>query len=161
MTTIDPTADLRAHLARALEWHDAHVDFDTAIAGLPADLRGRRPERLPYSAWQLVEHLRIAQHDILEFCRNPNYVELAWPDDYWPAAEAPPTRDAWDQAVGAVRHDRDELKRLALDPQVDLFARIPHGTGQTYARELLLVVDHNAYHVGELIAVRRLLSAWK
>ena len=151
---------LRRQLAAILDWRDAHAGFDAAVEGLPAELRGRVPAGLPYSAWQLVEHLRLAQHDILDFCRNPAYRELAWPDDYWPRAPEPPSPASWDESLAAYRRDRDALRALALDPAVDLFAAIPHGTGQTYLRELLLVADHNAYHVGQLVALRRLLGAW-
>ena len=151
---------LRAQLAALLDWHDAHGDFETAVAGLPPALRGRTPAGLPYSPWQLVEHLRITQHDILDFCVNPAYEEMRWPDDYWPAAAAPPSERAWEDSLAAFRGDRERLRALANDRSVELFERIPHGTGQTYLRELLLVADHNAYHVGQLVAVRRLLGAW-
>jgi hypothetical protein len=151
---------LREQIARCLGWEEAHASFDSAVANLPADARGRAPAGLPYSPWQLLEHLRIAQHDILDFCRNPDYRELSWPDDYWPAAAAPPSAAAWDESIRQFREDRAALQALARDSAVDLGARIPHGTGQTYLRELLLAADHAAYHVGELIVVRRLLGAW-
>lgn len=154
-------ASLRAHLRKLLDWKDAHVGFDAAVEGLPPALRGVVPAGFQHSAWQLVEHLRRAQHDILDFCRNPGYVELSFPNDYWPPAAAPPSEAAWKESIAAFRRDVEELKRLAEDDGVDLFARIPHGTGQTYLRELLLVADHNAYHVGQLVAVRRALGAWK
>jgi DinB family protein len=153
-------AALRDHVARLLDWKEAHAAFDDATAGFPEPLRGRTPDGLPYSPWQLVEHLRITQHDILDFCRNPKYRELAWPDDYWPASAAPPSPKAWDESLRRFREDRAALQRLARDSSVDLTARIPHGTGQTYLRELLLAADHAAYHIGELIVVRRLLGAW-
>jgi len=158
--TANPAALLRAQLSKALAWHDAHVDFDRAVADLPRELRGRRPAGIPYSPWQLVEHLRRTQRDILDFCRDPNYVERSWPDDYWPSAEDPPSENAWDESVAAFRRDRKALQRLASNPDVDLFGAVPHGSGQTYLRELLLVIDHTSYHVGELVAVRRLLNAW-
>ena len=153
--------ELRAQLAAALDWRDAHAGFDAVVADLPVGLRGRVPEGLPYSPWQLVEHLRLAQADILDFCRNPEYEEQTWPDDYWPKAPAPPSPGAWDESIAGFRRDREALQDLARDGSVDLFARIPHGTGQTYLRELLLVLDHTAYHVGQLIVVRRLLGAWE
>ena len=152
---------LRDQLSRLLGWEDAHVGFDNAVDGIPAELRGTRPSNLPYSPWQLIEHLRITQHDILEFCRNPNYKELKWPDDYWPASDAPPSARAWDESIRLFRQDRKALQQLAADPAVDLTARIPHGDGQTYVRELILAADHAAYHLGELIVVRRLLGIWK
>ncbi len=152
---------VREHVARLLEWEDAHAGFDSAVAGLPEKLRGQRPQGLPYSPWQLLEHLRITQHDILDFCTNPGYREISWPDDYWPRSPAPESSQAWDQSVGQVGRDRAVLQKLARDSRVDLEAEIPHGQGQTYLRELLLAADHTAYHVGELIVVRRLLGAWR
>jgi hypothetical protein len=154
-------AALREQLANFLGWREAHASFDAAVDGLAPELRGRAPEGLPYSPWQLLEHLRIAQHDILDFARNPAYEEMRWPDDYWPGSPAPPDDDAWDRSVAAYRADREALRELARDTSVDLFGTIPHGSGQTYIREILLVADHEAYHVGELIIVRRLLGAWK
>jgi uncharacterized damage-inducible protein DinB len=157
MTSTDA---LREHVVRLLDWQDAHVNFDAAVQGLPPKLRGVRPPGLAHSPWELLEHLRLAQHDILEFCRNPDYQELTWPADYWPASAAPPSAQAWKASVAAFRDDRAALRRLAEDPALDLFAAVPHGSGQTYLRELLLVADHNAYHVGQLVVVRRLLGAW-
>jgi DinB superfamily len=159
---MDPGRDraLRDQLARLLDWRDAHPDFEAAVAGLQPWLRGQTPEGLPYSPWQLLEHLRITQHDILEFCHNPAYTELEWPDEYWPETAAPPTDQAWEESLAGFRRDLAELRALANDT-TDLFAAIPHGSGQTYLRELLLVADHNAYHIGQLVAVRRLLSAWR
>jgi uncharacterized damage-inducible protein DinB len=151
---------LRAQLRRILEWEDAHASFDRAVAGLPARLRGTAPEGCAHSAWQLLEHLRICQHDILDFCRNPKYVEMAMAD-YWPPSAKPPSPHAWTASVAAVRRDRAAMKKLAADRKVNLFARIPHGSGQTYLREILLVADHGAYHVGQLVALRRALGAWK
>lgn len=150
----------RDQIARLLGWEEAHASLDAAVAGLPEDARGGVPPGLPYSPWQLLEHLRIAQHDILDFCRNPAYEELSWPDDYWPAAAAPPSAAAWDESIRQFGRDRAELQALAREPATDLSARIPHGTGQTYLRELLLAADHAAYHVGELVVVRRLLGVW-
>jgi uncharacterized damage-inducible protein DinB len=151
---------LREHLAKLLAWEAAHASFDTAVEGLPPKLRGTAPAGLPYSPWQLVEHLRLAQHDILDFCRNPDYRELHWPDDYWPSSAAPPKPAAWNESTAQFRRDRAALQALAADPTIDLYAQIPHGTGQTYLRELLLAADHTAYHVGQLVAVRRALGAW-
>jgi hypothetical protein len=152
---------VRQHIGRLLAWEDAHVGFDTAIEGIPAAARGKMPDGLPYTPWQLLEHLRRTQRDILEFCRNSDYEELNWPADYWPASAEPPTPGAWDESVAQFRQDRTALQQLAIDPAVDLTATIPHGSGQTYLRELLLVADHSAYHIGELIVVRRLLGVWK
>jgi uncharacterized damage-inducible protein DinB len=153
-------ATLRAQLARVLDWQDAHVGFEKAVAGLPARLRGAQPPGMPHSPWQLVEHLRRTQRDILDFCRDPSYQEPTWPDDYWPPTAEPPDAAAWDASLAGYRADRAALQHLAADPAVDLFAAIPHGTGQTPLRELLLVADHTAYHVGQLVLVRRALGAW-
>jgi len=153
-------AALRAHLGRILDWEDAHAGFDHAIAGLPPRLRGVTPPGGAHSAWQLLEHIRICQHDILDFCRNPKYVEAAMAD-YWPPSSTPPSAGAWTASVAAVRRDRAAMKKLAADRKVNLFARIPHGSGQTYLREVLLVADHGAYHVGQIVALRRALGSWK
>ena len=156
--------DIRAQvgqaLASALDWRDAHAHFDQAVDGLDQELRGRRPAGMPHSPWEIVEHIRRAQHDILDFCRNPDYREQTWPDDYWPETPEPPAANAWDESVAAFHRDLKALQDLALDPGRDLVARIPHGSGQTYLRELVLVIDHTAYHVGELVTIRRLLDAW-
>ena len=151
---------LRAQLKKILEWEDAHASVDHAIDGIPSPLRGRAPKGAAHSAWQLLEHLRITQHDILDFCVNPDYAEIPM-DEYWPRGAAPPSDAAWKKSVAAVRRDRARLQQLAEDPKVDLFSRIPHGSGQTYLRELLLVADHNAYHAGQLVALRKQLGAWK
>lgn len=151
---------LRAQLARFLSWSDAHTSFEEAVAGLPAAMRGKVPRGLPYSAWQLVEHVRIAQADILEFCVRRRYREKQWPEDYWPRAAAPPSARAWSASIARCKRDRRALERLALDPRRDLLARVPAGSGQTYLREILLAADHAAYHVGQLVAVRRLLGCW-
>lgn len=154
-------SDYRTVVRNALGWHDAHADFKSATAGLPVELRGKRPQGLPHSPWEIVEHIRIAQWDILDFCRNPKYTEMKWPDEYWPKAPAPPDAKAWDASIAAFHKDLGEMQKLADDPKIDLLAKIPHGSGQTYLRELILTIDHNAYHVGELVAVRRMLGAWK
>jgi uncharacterized damage-inducible protein DinB len=153
-------APLREQLRKMLAWEDAHVGLESALGDLPPELRGQVPAGAPYSAWQLLEHLRIAQHDILDFCVNPKYEEMKWPDDYWPKLAAPSSSKEWDDSVSQYQADRKALQELAADT-IDLFAKIPHGSGQTYLRELLLVADHNAYHIGQLVVVRRLLGAWK
>jgi hypothetical protein len=155
----DDTA-LRSFLQKILAWEDAHVGFDRALADIPENLRGTQPAGLPYSLWQLVEHLRLAQHDILDFCRNSNYREMKWPEDYWPSSPEPPSAEAWDKSIAAYKADRNALEQIAANTKFDLAARIPHGSGQTYLRELLLVADHNAYHVGQIVLVRRLLGCW-
>lgn len=151
---------LRQQLARLLDWEEAHVGFDAAVADIPDALRATQPADLPYSPWQLLEHIRLTQRDIVEFCQDGDYRERQWPDDYWPPGAGPPDPDAWEASVAQVRRDREALKALATDPGFDLLGTIPHGSGQTYLRELLLVADHTAYHVGQLVVVRRLLGNW-
>jgi uncharacterized damage-inducible protein DinB len=158
--TTQPSDPLRALLHSALAWQDAHATFEAAVADVPPEARGQKAPGLPYSLWQLLEHMRRTQHDILDFCVNAEYEELSWPDDYWPTSAEPPTPNAWSECVAAFQKDRAELQRIAADASRDLFGKIPHGTGQTYARELVLVIDHTAYHVGQMIIVRRALGAW-
>ncbi len=151
---------LREHLLYLLGGGGAHADFEKAIHGLPAKLRGAKPEGAPYSAWQLLEHMRIAQWDILEFSRNPEHISPDWPSGYWPETEEPPSPAAWEKSVKQFRADREAMQALVEDAGTDLFARIRGGSGQTVLREALLVADHNAYHVGELVLLRRMLGAW-
>ena len=152
---------LRKHLLYLLGGGGAHVDFDSAITGWPAKLRGSKPKGLPHTAWQLLEHLRIAQWDILDFSRNPKHVSPEWPEGYWPSTDAPPSPAAWNNSVSTFQADLKAMMSLVKSPRRDLFARIPHGEGQTILREALLVADHNAYHLGELVYLRRALGAWK
>lgn len=154
------SSSLREHVAELLTWEDAHASFDSAVSGLPEALCGTQPAGVPYSPWQLLEHLRITQHDILDFCLNPEYRELNWPDDYWPPQASPPGPGAWADSIEQFRRDRAALQRLGRDARIELESAIPHGQGQTYLRELLLAADHAAYHIGELVVVRRLLGAW-
>lgn len=151
---------IREQLLELLGGGHAHLDFDRAVADLPAALRGARPPGLPHSPWELVEHMRIAQRDILRFSVDPAHVSPAFPDGYWPGGDAPPDPDAWDRTIAAFRADLRAMMDLVADPAVDLLAPIPHGQGQTILREALLVADHNAYHLGQLVVVRRLLGAW-
>jgi hypothetical protein len=151
---------LRDQLVRLLDWQEAHVGFDKAVEALPFKLQGVVPPGFVHSAWQLLEHLRIAQQDILDFCVNTDYVHKRWPNDYWPSSPAPPDADAWARSVAAYNADLNRMKALAEDPAVDLFATIPHGSGQTYLREILLVADHAAYHVGQLVLLRQALGCW-
>jgi uncharacterized damage-inducible protein DinB len=156
---MDDTA-VRAQLRAMLDWREAHAGFDAAVKGLPPRLRGVVPQGLVHSAWQLVEHMRMAQADILEFCVEPKYKHKKWPEDYWPAGAEPKDSAAWEASITAFRSDRRALQDLTTDRTIDLLAKIPWGTGQTYLREILLVADHNAHHVGQLILVRRALGAW-
>ena len=151
---------LRQHLINLLRSKHAHLDFDTVIARLPAKLRGAKVRGLPFTAWRLLEHVRIAQWDILEFSRNAQHVSPNFPEDYWPKTDAPPSAAAWEKSVAAFRKDLRAMQDLVADPSTDLFVPIPHGTGQTILREALLVADHNSYHLGQLALLRRLLGAW-
>jgi hypothetical protein len=154
------TQALRDQVAKFVDFGDAHATADAAMADLDLALQGTRPARLKHSPWELLEHLRVTQHDILDFCRNSDYKEMKWPDDYWPKSAAPPGPDSWKKSVAAFNADRDALRALAHDKHTDLFATIPHGDGQTYLRELLLAQDHLSYHTGQLVLVRQLLGAW-
>jgi hypothetical protein len=157
---MDKDRALRDHLLYLLKGGGAHLDVDSAIAGLPAKLRGAKPRGVPHSPWRLLEHMRIAQWDILEFSRNAKHVSPKFPDGYWPAGDAPPSPAAWNRSGKAFRADLKAMCDLVANPRTDLFAAIPHGDGQTILREALLVADHNAYHLGQLVAVRRALGAW-
>ena len=150
---------LRKHLIWLLREGHAHAGFDSVIRGLPAKARGASIKGVPYTAWELLEHMRIAQWDILEFSRDPKHVSPEFPAGYWPKTKAPP-RGAWQKSVRAFRLDLRAMQGLVADPATDLLARIPHGEGQTILREALLVADHNAYHLGQLVMLRRLLGTW-
>ena len=158
---MDKEKALREHVLALLRGGGAHLDFEAAIADLPAKLRGSKPAGLPHTPWRLLEHMRIAQWDILEFSRNPRHVSPPFPDGYWPDGDAPPDAGAWDRSVDAFRADLRAMEALVADPASDLFTPLPHGQGQTLLREALLVADHNAYHLGQLVVVRRLLGAWE
>ena len=153
-------ASLRKHLVALLTGSEAHADLEQALKGLPEKLRGTTPKDAEHSPWQLLEHIRITQWDILDFSRNADYKAIKWPDDYWPKTAAPPSDEAWDESVKTIRKDLKTFCALIEDPETDLYAKIPHGDGQTILRETLLIADHNAYHVGQLVLVRRLLGAW-
>jgi hypothetical protein len=158
----DPTAkQLRQTLVELLNGGSAHATFDAAVKDVPKDLRGAKPNNFPHSPWMLLEHLRIAQADILDFSRNPKYKSMKWPDDYWPKTEAPPSTFAWTKSIQQFRRDLKAMQALVANPKTDLYAPIPWGDGQTILREALLVADHNAYHIAQLIDVRRLLGDWK
>jgi uncharacterized damage-inducible protein DinB len=158
----ESTDALRAQLVRILDWEEAHVGFDKAMEGIPEDKRGSRAEGFEHSLWQLLEHVRLGQQDILDFCVNAHYVHsMKWPDDYWPNP-APPNTSAWSESIAKFKADREKLKNLVRDSGVDLFAHVPTGKGpQTYLRAILLVADHNAYHLGQMVAVRRALGIWR
>jgi len=157
----DPHRALRDHLLELLGQGHAHVTFKNAIAVWPPALRGTKPPGQPFTPWRLLEHIRISQWDIVEFTKSASHVSPEWPAGYWPQGDAPPDAAAWDKSVAQVEQDLRAMERLVRDPATDLFARIPHGTGQTALREALVLADHNSYHLGQLVLLRRLLGAWK
>lgn len=152
---------LREQLVELLEGAQAHARFDDVVRDFPAKLRGEIPKGLPHSAWMLLEHIRIAQYDILDFSRNPKYKAMKWPEEYWPKSPAPADANAWNSSIKGFHDDLQAMKDLVRNPKTDLFARIPWGDGQTILREAMLVADHTSHHLGQLIDVRRLLGAWK
>jgi hypothetical protein len=156
----DHDHSLRRHLVELLKGGSAHARFDEVIDGIPAKLRGRKPAGMPHSPWMLLEHLRIAQRDILEFSRNPKHVSPDWPQGYWPGTDVSPGAGAWTSSIRAFRQDLKAMQNLVTNPKTDLYARIPWGDGQTILREALLLADHNAYHLAQLVDLRRLLGAW-
>ena len=151
---------LRAHILYLLQGGGAHAKFDEVIKGIPVELRSKQPGGLPHSLWMLLEHMRIAQWDILEFSRNRKHVSPQWPDGYWPKTEAPSSPAAWNESIKKFRADLKAMENLVRNSKTDLFAKIPWGDGQTILREVLLVADHNAYHLAQMVDVRRLLGAW-
>lgn len=154
---------LRRQLIQLLKTSDAHIGIDEATRNFPPELRGRRPERAAHSPWQVLEHMRICQWDMLEFSRDPKHESPSFPDGYWPKSESPPDDTAWDRSVAAFKNDLLAMQRLVSNPKRDLFARINHPDAKakhTLIREALVLVDHNAYHLGELLLLRRLLGAW-
>lgn len=161
MPVRESTDAVREHLVRVLDWEEAHVGFDKAVKGIPPGKRGARAAGFEHTPWQLLEHIRITQEDIVDFCRNPEYAHsLTWPDEYWPKQPAPRDARAWRDSVASFGRSRDELKRLAREVE-DLTARVPTGNRtQTYLRAILLAADHTAYHVGQLVALRRALGLW-
>jgi len=157
---MDENKALRQQLVDLLKGGNAHVKFEDAIADLPANLRGQKAANFPHSVWMLLEHMRIAQWDILEFSREKKHKSPKWPEGYWPATDDPPTAAQWNASVKQFHSDLKEMEELVKNPKTDLFAKIPWGDGQSILREALLVADHNAYHVAQIVDVRRLLGAW-
>jgi len=156
----DNEAALRQQLLDLLKGGNAHATIKDALEDFPAEIRGQRPKGAPHSPWELIEHMRIAQWDILEFSRNPKHESPEFPEGYWPPAPEPPDPKAWDRSVNSFCQDLESMCALVTDERTDLFARLPHGDGQTILREVLLTADHNAYHLGQLVLVRRMLGAW-
>ena len=151
---------LRDHLLYLLQGGGAHAKFEEVVADFPEKLRGKKVDQLPYTPWMLLEHMRLAQWDILEFSRNAKHVSPDFPSGYWPKQDAPPTAKAWDDSIKTFRKDLKEMESLVQDPKTDLYAPFKWGDGQTVLREALLLADHNAYHLGQLVTLRRLLGAW-
>jgi DinB superfamily len=152
---------LRQHLLDLLRGHNAHADFDAVVADFPSRSRGVKPPGAPHTAWQLLEHMRMAQWDILEFSRDAKHKSPPWPEGYWPKTEAPPNAASWNNSLRSFRADLKAMAKLVADKKTDLYAKIPHGTGQTILREALLIADHNSYHLGQMVLLRRLLGTWK
>lgn len=152
---------LRDHLQELLRGGHAHLTLDKALAGLSPELRGRKAPNLPHTIWQLLEHLRLAQWDIVEFSRDANHVSPPWPEGYWPKAEAPPDDAAWDKTLESFNRDLQAMRDLVADPNTDLYARFPWGDGQTVLREVMMLADHNAYHLGQIVSVRQALGDWE
>ena len=153
-------AALREHLVYLLKGGGAHVHFADAINGFPAAKRGSFVEGLPHTGWQLLEHARIAQWDILEFSRDAKHVSPGFPEGYWPKTPVPADEAAWDKSIASFQNDLQEMIKLVKNPRTDLYAKIAHGDGQTILREALLLADHNSYHLGQLVDLRRALGAW-
>jgi hypothetical protein len=156
----NPDQSLREHVIYLLKGGGAHAKFDDVVPGIPAKLRGQRPAGLPHTPWMLLEHMRIAQWDIFDFSINPKYKSLAWPEGYWPKTEAPPSAAAWEKSIKDFCKDLKAMQDLVANPKTDLYAKLSWGDGQTILREALLVADHNAYHLGQLVDARRILGAW-
>jgi DinB superfamily len=151
---------VREELVRLLKGGGAHVQFMDALEGFPAAKRGSYVQGLPHTGWQLLEHARIAQWDILEFSRNPTHVSPEFPEGYWPKTPGPQSEEEWDDSVAGFRRDLREMIRLVENPRTDLYAKLPHGEGQTILREALVLADHNSYHLGQLVNLRRALGSW-
>lgn len=157
---MEATQTIRELLLEQLKGKQAHVDFMGAAEGLSPEQAGQKAETIPYTIWQLIEHIRLAQDDILEFCQNPDYEAPAWPEDYWPESHAPESKKELEQSIQAVQKGIEQMRGLVSDPDNDLQAPLPHGDGQTLFREALLIMDHNAYHTGQIVLIRRLLGCW-
>lgn len=152
---------LRKQLIEMLTGEHAHVSLDNALKGMPQKLIGVRPEKIPYSIWQITEHIRITQWDIVEFCKDAKHVSPKWPQGYWPKNEGPEDISEWKESLGTIQREREEMIRMIEDPNKQLLQPFPYGQGQTLLREALLIIAHTSYHTGEIIVVRRLLESWK
>ncbi len=157
---MDPESEAREHLVRLIDGHEAYISFEKAIEGIPHGLRGIIPDKLPYSIWQLVEHIRLAQHDILEYSKDSNFSSPPWPEGYWPKGKSPGGEEAWNNSLKAIEDDREEMKSLVKSPLNSLFEPFQNGSGHTLFRQAMLIAEHNAYHTGHIVVVRRLLGIW-
>ncbi len=158
-----PTDDrvLRDHLLEFMRGGSAHVDLATVLDDFPEKLQGSKPENAPFTPWQLLEHMRFTVNDLLIFSTDPKYIAPKWPDEYWPAKDTPASPGDWQKSVKALKADLTAFEKLLQDPDLNLYAKIPWGDGQTLLREILLVCDHTSYHLGEMVLLRRELGAWK
>jgi len=152
--------DLRDHLIKLLQGGQAFAPFETAVENFPFEMRGTRAPGFDHSAWQLLEHIRIAQWDIVEFSLNRKHASPEWPEGYWPKDDAPASEKDWQSSIKAIKKDLEKMRDVVTSPTTDLFAKIPHGTGQTILREALLIAEHNAYHLGQLVMLRKILGIW-
>ncbi len=152
---------IRQHLIELLQGGSAHTSLDEALKNLPPDVRDSKTGAIPYSIWELAEHIRISQWDIVEFSRNPNHTSPDWPDEYWPSESSPESDNVWNASIEAIHIDLQDMVEMVLDPQNNLLKPFSHGNGQTLMREALLLADHNAYHLGQIILIRKLLGNWK
>lgn len=157
MSTLDRWASI---VASSLTWDQAHASLDHTVQGLAPALRGKRAANYPHSVWELLDHIRRTQQDLLEFCTNLKYHETRWPDDYWPGSPEPPNEATWTECLADIRADAQALADFTIENAATLTEKIPHGTGQTYLRTVLVAVDHASYHAGQIVAVRRTLGAW-
>jgi hypothetical protein len=157
---VGPDEVIRQHLVRLLNWGDAHMTLDEAVADFPADHMNATPPNIEYSPWHLLEHIRLAQRDILEFVRNPAYVSPPWPLGYWPGKNERTDEAGWNRTIELIREDIEAFRKMASDPAIDLYSAIPHGDGQTVLREILLVADHNCYHLAEFATLRQVMGTW-
>lgn len=152
--------NLREHVLNLLKGGHAYATFDTIVKNFPFEMMGKKPEGFDHSAWQLLEHIRIAQWDIVEFSLSADHISPKWPEEYWPKESAPDSEKDWQQSVETIKSDLKKMQDLVANPKTDLFAKIPHGTGQTILREALLIVDHNSYHLGQIVMLRKILGIW-
>lgn len=151
---------VRELLLEQLEGKNAHADFDQAVQGLTYKQTGIKVERIPHTIWQLIEHIRISQDDILEFCKNPDYEAIDWPDNYWPESHDPESKEQFEISIQTVREGIEEMRNMVRNKENNLQTPFPHGDGQTLFREAMLIIDHNAYHIGQIVQIRRLLGSW-